>query len=130
MRIVMDNEDNEITLSNDKDITLMDNIRIKTADQDDGKPLRFYIYKSVSIESGEANRSTLKPVTEVAAVEEVSPVASGPMGGEVAEGEVEKVEEEIAERPSEEDSNGLPGFEIAFATCSLVATYLVLRKRD
>jgi len=45
--IVMDNKDNSITLSKNKDIELLGKIRIKTADQDyvdDANPLRYYIY--------------------------------------------------------------------------------------
>ena len=46
MRIVMDNKDNQITLSKNEDILLMGKIHIKTADQDgtDAAPLRYYIY--------------------------------------------------------------------------------------
>jgi S-layer protein (TIGR01567 family) len=48
--IMMDNEDNKITLNKNDDILLMENIRIKTADQDASieDPLRFYIYKEIS----------------------------------------------------------------------------------
>ena len=54
MAIMMNNEDNQIILSKNKDQLLMDNIRIKTADQDAisvEEPLRFYIYKEETIES-------------------------------------------------------------------------------
>lgn len=54
MSIIMDNEDNQIILSKNKDQLLMDNIRIKTADQDVisvEEPLRFYIYMEETIES-------------------------------------------------------------------------------
>jgi S-layer protein (TIGR01567 family) len=43
--ITMDNEDNDITLSKDEDISLMPGISIKTADSDD---LRYYIYTEES----------------------------------------------------------------------------------
>jgi S-layer protein (TIGR01567 family) len=46
--ITMDNKDNQITLSRNKDIVLMQNVHIKTANQDyidDEMPLRYYIYK-------------------------------------------------------------------------------------
>ncbi|MGC9515110.1 MAG: hypothetical protein ACP5EL_05595, partial [Methanocrinis sp.] len=52
--IVMDNEDNRITLSKNKDTILMENFRIKTADQDvisSEEPLRWYIYKEATIEA-------------------------------------------------------------------------------
>ncbi|NYT02570.1 MAG: S-layer protein, partial [Methanosarcinales archaeon] len=49
--IVMDNKYNAITLSKNKDTTLMMGIHIKTADQydiSDYNPLRFYIYKEIT----------------------------------------------------------------------------------
>ena len=52
MTIFMDNEDNKITLSKNKDISLMSDIRLKTADSDD-YPNRFYIYKEVTISESE-----------------------------------------------------------------------------
>ncbi len=45
--IVMDNKDNSIALSKNKDTELLGDIRIKTADQDvidDANPIRYYIY--------------------------------------------------------------------------------------
>jgi S-layer protein (TIGR01567 family) len=50
MMIMMTNEDNEITLTKNKDILLMENIRIKTGDQDiyAESPLRFYLYKEIN----------------------------------------------------------------------------------
>jgi S-layer protein (TIGR01567 family) len=45
--IIMDNKDNSLTLSNNKDIALMGGIKIKTSDQDDisaENPLRYCIY--------------------------------------------------------------------------------------
>ncbi len=53
LTIKMDNKDNKIILSSNKNITLMGKIHIQTADQDDTSaedPLRYYIY---SIESCE-----------------------------------------------------------------------------
>ena len=49
MTITMDNKDNQITLSKNNDIVLMQNISIKTSNQDDisaSNPLRYYIYKA------------------------------------------------------------------------------------
>lgn len=45
--ITMDNEDDDITLSRDKDISLMPGINIRTADSDD---LRYYIYTEKTCE--------------------------------------------------------------------------------
>jgi len=53
LSIMMTNEDNKITLSKNKDTSLMGEIRIKTANQDCisvENPLRFYIYKMVTVE--------------------------------------------------------------------------------
>jgi len=48
MTVTMDNKDNQITLSKNKDVVLMQNIHIKTADQDGtaATPLRYYIYSA------------------------------------------------------------------------------------
>jgi len=48
--IELENSDRQITLSSDKDIPLMMDIYIKTAEQkdDDPKPLRFFIYKKIT----------------------------------------------------------------------------------
>ncbi len=57
MTIMMNNEDNKINLYKNSDSLLMGNIRIKTADQDDisaEDPLRFYVYKEVTVEGAEA----------------------------------------------------------------------------
>jgi S-layer protein (TIGR01567 family) len=51
MTITMDNKDNKVTLSKNKDIMLMGDIQIKTADSND-EPNRFYIHKSVQICEG------------------------------------------------------------------------------
>ena len=48
--ISMDIEDNDITLSKNKDISLMPGVSIKTADADE---LRYYIYKEATIEGEE-----------------------------------------------------------------------------
>ena len=48
MTITMDNKENPIILRKNEDIVLMQDIHIKTADQDainDSQPLRYYIYK-------------------------------------------------------------------------------------
>ena len=54
LSIVMDNKDNQIVLSKNKDIPLMGKIHIKTADQDgtDAFPLRYYIYSEETCECG------------------------------------------------------------------------------
>jgi hypothetical protein len=56
MTIMMNNEDNNITLTKKLDVSLMENFRIKPADQDAfwEDPLRFFIYQTVTVSgSGE-----------------------------------------------------------------------------
>ncbi len=56
MNIMMNNEDNKITLNKNMETTLMGDIRIKTADQDwlsAENPLRFCIYKKVTVRGSE-----------------------------------------------------------------------------
>jgi S-layer protein (TIGR01567 family) len=55
LSVTMDNKDNQITLSKNKDIPLMGKIHIKTADQDTinaDTPLRYYIYSEETCECG------------------------------------------------------------------------------
>ena len=55
--ITLNNEDNDVTLSNDMDIYLMEGVRIKTADPSseekaaDPNVLRYYLYREVSIDN-------------------------------------------------------------------------------
>jgi S-layer protein (TIGR01567 family) len=51
MRITMDNEDNRIVLSKNKEIPLMEEFGIRTADQYDitpEEPMRFYVFKEIT----------------------------------------------------------------------------------
>ncbi len=139
MSITMDNEDNKITLSKNKDQLLMQNIRIKTADQDvinNENPLRFYIYEEAVIEAEEEEAAPAPveaPVAEEPVAEE--PVAEEPVAEEpVAEEPVAEepvAEEPAAEEPVAEEEKGIPGFEAVFALTGLLAvSYLVLRKRE
>ena len=60
MTITMDNKDNQITLSKNKDVVLMQNISIKTSDQDDisaSNPLRYFIYIAATIEAANTTAS-------------------------------------------------------------------------
>jgi S-layer protein (TIGR01567 family) len=70
--IMMDNEDNKITLNMNKDILLMEKIRIKTADQDvicPEEPLRFYVYKEITEPGTYEIRGTVNNVVDGATVE-------------------------------------------------------------
>jgi S-layer protein (TIGR01567 family) len=138
--IMMNNEDNKITLNKNKDQLLMENIRIKTADQDDigpEEPLRFYIYEEATIEAEEEEEAAPAAVkapepvaAEVPAVEE--PVAAEEPAVEEPAAEEPAAEEPAAEEPAaEEEAGGIPGFEAVFAITGLLAvSYLVLRKRE
>jgi S-layer protein (TIGR01567 family) len=72
--ITMDNKDNQVTLSKNKDVVLMQDIYIKTADQDlidDANPLRYFIYKAASIEAAtQPAEPTAAAVTPVEAAQQ------------------------------------------------------------
>ena len=73
--ITMDNKDNTVTLSKNKDITLMGDVKIKTSDQgviDDANPLRYYIYKEVTIEGAKLTAAEAAPVVEAAPAAETT----------------------------------------------------------
>ncbi|NMC11098.1 MAG: S-layer protein, partial [Methanothrix sp.] len=116
--ITMDNKDNTVTLSKNKDISLMGDIKIKTADQDvvdDANPLRYYIYKAVTIEGA----AEAAPVAE-AVKEEVTEAAKT----------VEEAKENVTEAAKTEEK-AAPGFESLFALTGLLAVaYLVLGRRE
>ena len=84
--ITMDNKDNSITLNKNKDTALMAGIGIKTADQDEvtaENPLRFYIYKSATIEGAAAEAPA--NVTAAAPVEAPAAEAAAVAAAETAE---------------------------------------------
>ena len=128
LSIMMNNEDNKITLNSNKDQLLMENIRIKTADQDTisaEEPLRFYIYEEATIEAAEVPAAPEPVKAPEPVVEEAAPAAvneTAPAVEEAAPAEEEQPEEE---------AGGIPGFEAVFAITGLLAvSYLVLRKRE
>ncbi|NPV61458.1 MAG: S-layer protein [Methanotrichaceae archaeon] len=138
--IIMDNKDNSITLSKNKDTALMPGIGIKTADQDTidaDNPLRFYIYKTATIEGAAAEVAPVEvaapveaaPAEEVAPAEEAAPVEEAP-AEEVAPAEEAAPAEE--EAPAEEAAPAeQPGFEGIFAIAGLMAVaYLVIGRRQ
>ena len=97
--IAMDNKDNTVTLSKNKDIELMGDVSIKTSDQDvidDANPQRYYIYKDVTIE-GATPAAEAAYVVEAAAMDRpwISPIrghpaaeaATAPVAAPVAEAE-------------------------------------------
>jgi len=141
--ITMDNKDNSITLSKNKDSTLMAGIGIKTADQDEitaDNPLRFYIYKSATIEGAAA------PAAEAVAANvtaEAAPVVEAPAAEAAPAAEENKTveapaaeaapaaENKSAEAAPAGETKAQPGFEGVFALTGLLAVaYLVLGRRE
>ncbi|HQJ29254.1 MAG TPA: S-layer protein domain-containing protein [Methanotrichaceae archaeon] len=135
--ITMDNKDNAITLSKNKDSLLMGDVHIKTADND---TLRYYIYAAKTIEGAAAEAAPVEAevpaeanVTAEAPVEE-APAAEAP--AEAPAEEEKPAEAAAAEKPAEAaaeqkpaESQGMPGFEAIFAVTGLLAVaYLVNRK--
>ncbi len=101
--IMMNNEDNDITLSNDKDISLMEGVRIKTADpsSDEGDVLRWYIYKEAVIE-GEGAEAEPTAEAEAAAEEvEETPVVEETAAAAAAAATAAAAEEAVTETATE-----------------------------
>ncbi|MDD4448043.1 MAG: S-layer protein domain-containing protein, partial [Methanothrix sp.] len=85
--ITMDNKDNTVTLSKNKDIELMGDVSIKTSDQDvidDANPQRYYINKDVTIEGAAAEAA---PAVEAAPAAEEAPVVEEKVTSEEAPAE-------------------------------------------
>jgi S-layer protein (TIGR01567 family) len=140
--IIMDNKDNQVTLSKNKDVILMQNVHIKTADQDtiDATiPLRYYIYKAATIESANvtapaeasAAATTVAPADNVitaakTAAENVTKAATTTVEGSVAgaEGASKKIVNETANKTAAAAKNATatktPGFEGIFAITGLL----------
>jgi len=148
--IMMNNEDNDITLSNDKDISLMEGVRIKTADPSSDEPadtLRWYIYKEVTIEGEGADaepvaeaEAAAEEVEEAPVVEEAAAAAAVAAeeavtetteAAEEAVTETTEAAEEAANETAEAAKEAAPGFESIFAITGLLAVaYLVLGRRE
>jgi S-layer protein (TIGR01567 family) len=134
--ITMENKDNAITLSKNKDTALMSGINIKTADND---TLRYYIYKAVTIEGAAAPATEAAPVVEAApAVENKTVEAPAAEAAPVVEEKTaEKPAAEAAAEPAKAEGNATapvkeqPGFESILAITGLLAVaFLVLSRRE
>ncbi|MCX6679626.1 MAG: S-layer protein domain-containing protein [Methanothrix sp.] len=133
--ITMDNKDNAITLSKNKDSALMAGVNIKTADND---TLRYYIYKAVTIEGAAAANKTVEaaPVVEAApAVENKTVEAPAAEAAPVVKNET--AEKPAAEAPKTEANatktatKPAPGFESILAITGLLAVaFLVLGRKE
>jgi hypothetical protein len=152
--VEMDNEDNDITLSKNKDISLMPGVNFKTADADE---LRYYIYKEAVIEGAEEPAAA----EEAAVTEEATPAAEAAAAAAVAEERAAEARENVtveeaaaeeaaataeeaaaeeaaaeeaapaAENATAEAQPSQPGFEGIFAITGLLAVaYLVLGRKQ
>jgi hypothetical protein len=129
----MENKDNAITLSKNKDTALMSGINIKTADNN---TLRYYIYKAVTIEGAAAPVAEAAPVVEAApAVENKTVEAPAAVAEPVVKNET--AEKPVAEAPKTEgnatktETKPAPGFESILAITGLLAVaFLVLGRKE
>jgi S-layer protein (TIGR01567 family) len=126
--ITMDNKDNQVTLSKNKVTELMLGIYIKTADQDDisvDNPLRYYLYKSSTIEAA-APAPAPAPTNVTEAPAPVAPEVKPPENVTPAPTPEVKPPENVTPKPTPPT----PGFEGLFAITGLLAVaYLVLGRR-
>lgn len=150
MTITMDNKDNQVTLSKNKDIVLMQNVHIKTADQDPidvDNPLRYYIYKAATIEAVNTTASATfaSSATAPAANDTKSPAASASITAEII---TKNVTETRTASPTTTTSDVTknysagadatkatatakqPGFESVYAVTGLLAAgYLLMNRK-
>ena len=140
--ITMDNKDNAITLSKNKDVVLMPGVSIQTADND---TLRFFIYKPVTIEGTAAQNATTTTTvktTTTAPAENVT-TTTVPAKNETTTTTTTTAPAEnvttttTTTTPAENNTNAsaaaktTPGFESIFALTGLLAVaYLVLSRRE
>ncbi len=142
MNIIMDNKDNQVTLSKNKDVVLMQNIHIKTADQDPidaDNLLRYYIYRAATIEAANMTASSVAP--EANGTENVT--APSTIASENAtENATRAYTASVASASSNATKNATtnttklppaikqPGFEGIFAITSLLAICYLLMGRN
>jgi S-layer protein (TIGR01567 family) len=138
--VTMDNKDNAVTLSKNKDSALMAGVRIKTADND---TLRYYIYKAVTIEGAASTPSanvTAATEAESAAKENLTAATEAKAAATENVVEAKAVEAKAEAAPVAENKTAeaapaaekaAPGFEGLFAIAGLLAvSYLVLGRRE
>jgi S-layer protein (TIGR01567 family) len=144
LTITMDNKDNQVTLSKNKDVVLMQNVHIKTADQDTinaDTPLRYFIYKSATIEAANVTAPAAAPAAAAPAeaanvTTEAKPAAENVTAPAAATpaAEAAKPANATAEKPANATAPAAakqPGFEGIFAITGLLAVaYLVLGRKQ
>jgi S-layer protein (TIGR01567 family) len=139
--ITMDNKDNAVTLSKNKDVVLMPGISIQTADND---TLRFFIYKPVTVEGTNATTTTTTvQTTTTAPAENVTtttvPTENATTTTTKTNAPAENVTTTTTKTTTAPAANNTttttkkttPGFESVFALTGLLAVaYLVLSRRE
>jgi len=144
MTIKMDNKDNQITLSKNKDTVLMTNIHIKTADQDTitaDQPLRYYIYKAATIAAATPApaANVTAPTNVTAPATNVTAPAPAPAKNATATPNVTAPAKNATPNATAPAKNATtpapapkaPGFEGIFALTGLMAVaYLVLGRKQ
>ena len=125
--IMMVNKDEAITLSKNKDISLMTGVSIKVADN---TTTRYYIYKPVTIEGAVAPAAETAPAVEVApAVENKTAEAPAVEPAKVEENKT--VTEPVKAEENKTKTEPAPGFEGILAITGLLAVaYLVLGRKE
>jgi S-layer protein (TIGR01567 family) len=141
--ITMDNKDNAITLSKNKDVVLMPGVSIQTADND---TLRFFIYKPVTVEGTNATTTTTTVKTTTTAPAENVTTTTVPSENATTttttttapaenvtttEKTTVTAENNTNTTTTTTEKKSTPGFESVFALTGLLAVaYLVLSRRE
>jgi len=139
--ILMDNKDNAITLSKNKDTVLMQNIHIKTADQDTispTEPLRYYIYTAATVANATAAAAPAPaPAAAPAPANATNVTAPAPAPVTPVETPAPAPAENKTVTPAPTNATTpapatkTPGFESIFAVTGLFAVaYLVLGRKQ
>jgi cobalamin biosynthesis Mg chelatase CobN len=139
--ITMDNKDNAVTLSKNKNVVLMPGVSIQTADND---TLRFFIYKPVTIEGTNATATTTTVQTTTnAPAENVTTTTVPTENATTTTTKTTAPAENVTTTTTKEtvsasnntttttEKKTTPGFESVFALTGLLAVaYLVLSRRE
>jgi S-layer protein (TIGR01567 family) len=139
--ITMDNKDNAVTLSKNKNVVLMPGVSIQTADND---TLRFFIFKPVTVEGAAAQNATttttVRTTTTAPAENNTTttvPAENATTTTTKTTAPAENVTTTKTTAPAENNTTTTtttkttPGFESVFALTGLLAVaYLVLSRRE
>jgi S-layer protein (TIGR01567 family) len=118
-----------ITLSKDKEITLAEDFKLKTADN---STLRYYPFVERTIGDGPDITEPVTPVEpEPPAADNQSDVVTPPTGEEQPPADEPAGDEPAGDEPAGDepgDDNGIPGFEAVFAVAGLLAVAYLVRR--